>query len=76
MLAFAAALVIPGAGWLFLAFFQAVLLLWLVACVAGIFGVARFYRRMRRDGWSGHHDYPSQGWPGRYTHHQYGYWYG
>ena len=76
MLAFAAALVIPGAGWLFLAFFQAVLLLWLVACVAGIFGAARFYRRMRRDGWSGPQHYRDQGWPGRHIHHQYGYWHG
>jgi uncharacterized membrane protein YgcG len=52
-LALAAALLIPGAGWLFLAFFQAVLLLWLAACLAGIFVAARFYRRMRRDWWSG-----------------------
>jgi membrane protein implicated in regulation of membrane protease activity len=68
-----AALLIPGAGWLFLAFFQAVLLLWLVACLAGIFVAARFYRRMRRDWWSGHNHY-RQGWPGGYSHHQYGYW--
>ena len=32
-----AALVIPGAGWLFLAFVQLVLVLWLAACLAGIF---------------------------------------
>jgi hypothetical protein len=72
-LALVAALLIPGAGWLFLAFFQAVLLLWLVACLAGIFVAARFYRRMRRDWWSGHNHY-RQGWPGGYSHHQYGYW--
>ncbi len=51
--ALAAALVIPGAGWLFLAFFQLVLALWLVAFVAGIFAVARLRRRMRRHWQSG-----------------------
>ena len=49
MLALVAALLIPGAGWLFLAFFKAVLLLWLVACLSGIFLAARFRRRIRRD---------------------------
>ncbi len=73
-LALVGALLIPGAGWFFLAFFQAVLLLWLAACVAGIFVAARFARRMRRDWWSGHYHYGRQGWPGGYTHHQYGYW--
>ncbi len=48
-----AALVIPGAGWLFLAFFQLVLALWLVACLAGIFAMARFRRHMRRHWESG-----------------------
>lgn len=72
-LALVAALLIPGAGWLFLAFFQAVLLLWLAACVAGVFMAARFYRRMRRDWWSGHYHYGRQGWPGGYTR-QCGYW--
>ena len=43
-----AALVIPGAGWLFLAFFKLILVLWLVACLAGIFAAARFRRHMRR----------------------------
>jgi hypothetical protein len=43
-----AALVLPGAGWLFFAVFKVVLVLWLVACVAGIFAVARFRRHMRR----------------------------
>ena len=73
-LALVAALLIPGAGWLFLVFFQAVLLLWLAACVAGIFVAARFYRRMRRDWWSGHYHDSRQGWPGGYTRRQYGYW--
>jgi hypothetical protein len=51
--ALVAALVIPGAGWLFLAFFQLVLALWLVACVAGLFVMTRFRRQMRRHWESG-----------------------
>jgi hypothetical protein len=53
IVALVAALMIPGAGWLFLAFFQLVLALWLVAFVAGIFAVARFRRNMRRHWQSG-----------------------
>ena len=74
VLAIVAAVLIPGAGWLFLAVFQAVLLLWLAACLAGIFVAARFFRRMRRDGWSGHDFRRYQGWADGYRHHQYGYW--
>ena len=51
-----AAIAIPGAGWLFVAFLKAMLLIWLVAIVAGIFLAARFRRRMRRywqSGWDG-----------------------
>jgi len=48
-----AALVIPGAGWVFFAFLQVVLALWLVACVAGIFAVARLRRRLSRHWQSG-----------------------
>ena len=48
VLALIAALVIPGAGWLFFAFLQLVLALWLVACLAGVFAVARLRRNMRR----------------------------
>ena len=73
MLAILAAVLIPGAGWLFLAVFQAVLLLWLAACLAGIFVAARFFRRMRRDGWSGDYFHRYQGWAGGYRH-QYGCW--
>jgi hypothetical protein len=43
-----AALVIPGAGWLFLAFLQLVVVLWLAACLAGIFAAARLRRHIRR----------------------------
>jgi hypothetical protein len=48
LLALIAVAAIPGAGWLFFAFFQLVLALWLVACLAGVFAVARFRRNMRR----------------------------
>jgi hypothetical protein len=43
-----AALVIPGVGWVFLAVFKVMLVLWLVACLAGIFAAVRFRRHMRR----------------------------
>ena len=71
VLALVALVLIPGAGWVFLAFFQAVLLLGLAACLAGIVGAGRFYRRMRRDWQSGYSS--NQGWPGGgYARHQYG----
>jgi len=50
-----AALVIPGAGWVFVAFLKVMLVVWLVMCVAGIIAAARFKRRMRRhweSGWN------------------------
>jgi hypothetical protein len=43
-----AALVIPGVGWVFLAVFKVMLVLWLVACLAGIFAAVRFRRHVRR----------------------------
>jgi hypothetical protein len=52
-----ATLLIPGAGWVFFAFFQLVLMLWLVACVAGIFAAARFRRHWRRQWPSGEGPY-------------------
>jgi hypothetical protein len=61
-----AALVIPGAGWIFLAFVKVVFLLWLAACLAGIVAAALFRRRVRRhwrsgnDEWWRHHE-----WHGR-----------
>jgi hypothetical protein len=54
VIALIAALVIPGAGWLFLAFFKIVLVLWLVACLAGIFAAARLRRHIRRSWQSGY----------------------
>jgi hypothetical protein len=48
VLALIAALVIPGAGWLFPALVQLVLALWLAACLAGIFAAAGQRRHIRR----------------------------
>jgi hypothetical protein len=48
VLALIAALTIPGVGWLFFAFLQLVLALWLLACLAGVFAMGRFRRNMRR----------------------------
>lgn len=42
-----AALVIPGAGFLLVAFVKVMLLFWLVASVAAIFAAARFRRRVQ-----------------------------
>ena len=47
VLALIAVLVIPGAGWVFFAFFQLLLVLCLVACVAGLFAAARVRRNLR-----------------------------
>jgi hypothetical protein len=56
-----AAVAIPGTGFVLFAFLKIVLLLWLVACLAGMFTAARFARRVRRqwhdgDGQYWHHD--------------------
>jgi hypothetical protein len=64
MLALIAALVIPGAGWVFFAFLQVALALWLVACLAGIFAMARLRRRWRRHCESGDGTY----WDGYQRH--------
>jgi hypothetical protein len=48
-----AALVIPGAGWLFLALLQLVAVLWLAACLTGILAAARLRRHIRRHWQSG-----------------------
>ena len=48
LLAFAAALLIPGAGWLLWGFFNLILLAGLVAALTVFIGAARFRRRMRR----------------------------
>jgi Flp pilus assembly protein TadB len=43
-----AALVIPGAGWLLVAFVKVALLFWLVASLAAVFAALRFRRHVRR----------------------------
>jgi hypothetical protein len=48
LIALVAALLIPGAGWVFLTVIKVMLVLWLVACLAGIFAAVRFRRHMRR----------------------------
>ena len=52
-----AALVLPGAGFVFFAFLKVVLLIWLVTCVAGIFAAGRFRRHLRRH-WQSDHQPP------------------
>jgi Domain of unknown function (DUF1707) len=66
-LALVLTLLIPGAGSVVVAILQAVLLLWLVACLAGIFIAARFYRRVRRDWRSSQIQYRIQHWTDGYT---------
>jgi Domain of unknown function (DUF1707) len=53
LLALIAALVVPGVGWVFLAFFQFLLVAGLIATVAVAFAAARFRRRVRRSLQSG-----------------------
>jgi hypothetical protein len=48
LIALVAAMVIPGGGWVFLAFFKIALLCGLVMCVLGVFAAARFRRHVRR----------------------------
>ena len=48
LLALFVALLIPGSGWLLFALFRTVLVVWLVACLAGVFIAGRYRRRMFR----------------------------
>jgi hypothetical protein len=48
LIALTAAIVIPGAGWIFFAFLKIALLFGLVICVAGIIAAARLRRHVRR----------------------------
>jgi hypothetical protein len=66
-LALVLTLLIPGAGSVIVTILQAVLLLWLVACLAGIFFAARFYRRVRRDWRSSQIQSRIQHWADGYT---------
>jgi hypothetical protein len=55
-----AVIVLPSAGFVFLAFLKLILLFWLVVCVAGIFAAGRFRRDTRRNSQSGgrrYHDH-------------------
>ena len=60
LIAFIAAVVLPGAGFVFVAFLKVVLLIWLATMVLGIFAAARFRRHVRRYWQSG---------PGSQWHH-------
>ncbi|MGE5288104.1 MAG: DUF1707 SHOCT-like domain-containing protein [Micromonosporaceae bacterium] len=62
-LALLVALLVGPGGSLLFAFFKALLVIWLVACIAGIMAARRFRRRIRRDGWPG---YPRHGYRDRY----------
>jgi hypothetical protein len=61
LIVFFAALILPGAGWAFIGLFKVILLVWLIACVAGIFAAARFRRRMHRHWQSGHGEGDGEG---------------
>lgn len=87
LLALLVVLVLPGAGWVLFTVLQAVLLVMLVALLAGTFVAARFWRRARRE-WTrmnednggygpGHSHNPNwhnPNWPGGWTRHQFGSW--
>lgn len=53
LIALAAALVLPGVGFVFLVFFKLLLLLFLATAVAGVFAAFRFRRHVRRTWQSG-----------------------
>lgn len=56
------ALAFHGVGWLFFALLNIALLVWLVACVAGIFALARFRRHVRRNWHSGGDNWRQHQW--------------
>ena len=69
LLALIAALVVPGVGWVFLAFFQFLLFAGLIATVAMVFAAARFRRRIHRAWpsggaayWQPHTGHGTPGW--------------
>ncbi len=53
LLALSAVLLLSGGGWILFAFIKLILMVWLVTCLAGIFAVGRFRRRMYRHWQSG-----------------------
>src|SRR5260221_8770143 len=65
MIVLVAALVIPGVGWAFLTVFKVMLVLWLVACLAGVFAALRFRRHVRRHWRDGDLHRQDGNWPQR-----------
>ena len=65
LIALIAAVLLPGGGFAVFAFVKVMLLLWLVAAVAGLVLATRFRRRMRRRGRSGYsgHGHSRGYWP-------------
>jgi DUF1707 SHOCT-like domain len=63
LIALIAAVLLPAGGWMVFAFVKLMLLLWLVAAVAGLVLTSRFRRRMRRR--------PHDGYPGPWPHRGY-----
>jgi Domain of unknown function (DUF1707) len=61
LIALILALVIPGLGWLFITLIKVMLVLWLLAMVAGAVALFRFRRHVRR--WK--QAFSGQDWPGR-----------
>ncbi len=57
-----AAIAIPGASWLFIAFVKVAIVLWLIAFLAGAIGLFRFRRHVRRY-WRRGPGGPDGSWP-------------
>ena len=55
-----AVLVLPGTGFVLVAFLKLILLFWLVACLAGVFAASHFRRSRRRHWQSGGRRYHDQ----------------
>ncbi len=72
LLALVAALVLPGAGWLFIGVLKVILLFWLVGCVVAIVVTSRL-RRLARQHWHSHGYDQHQGWPGSRGYDSYRY---
>jgi len=68
-----AAVAIPGVGWMFVAFLKVVLLVWLVACIAGLIAAFRFRRRLRRNWESGWNQWQDQ-WQNHWQNNWQGHW--
>jgi Domain of unknown function (DUF1707) len=53
LIALFAMLVLPGAGFVFVAFLKLILVFWLVAAIAGVFAAGRYRRHLHRHSQSG-----------------------